>query len=173
MDQSRASFLPGDSLLWSCPAKAVKSGRRLELGEEPPSERCIPDLFRLVESRLCLGDGSFSEAAIIAHAGELHVLQNSLRLHGKQYTSRALAAIESSAKLDTLDMSHSGVNTETRRVIESLYTEILDLSHTQIDDGAIPKLSQVKVSTLNLSDTAMTAEGISRDDWSLEGRLLV
>lgn len=168
--------LSGNPLQDSEIALAAKAGIEiayLELGEDSLSEQCIPDLLQMAQSHLCLEDGSFSEETIISHAGEFHVLQNSLHLHGKQYTGRALAALEGSANLDTLDMSHSGVNTETLEVIETAETGILDLSHTQIDDGAIPKLSKMKVSTLNLSHTTLTAEGICQGDWSGVGRLIV
>ena len=168
--------LGGNPLQDSEIASAANAGARvdiLELGEDSLSERCIPDLVEMVHYEISLEDGSFSEAVVIDNAREFYSLITSLNLHGKQYTGRALGAIEHSAKNLLVDMSHSGVTAETLQVVEHSNTETLDLSHTKIDDRAVPVLSIMEVFEMNLSHTALTTEGICEGDWSKVGRLIV
>jgi len=107
---------------------------------------------------LHLGPGQISEQGL----GKLQRVQlRYLTLNASQFTGECFRTWK--PQIRQLDMSGSGLSDATVGYLANLTNcRIMDFSNTGITDAALRELGKLTLYKLNLADTAITADGLSR-----------
>ena len=107
---------------------------------------------------LQLGEGQISEQGL---AQLKRVKLRYLALNASQFTGECFKTWK--PQIWQLDMSGSGLNDATVGCLSKLPNcRIMNLSKTKISDAALSELGKSNIAILNLADTAITADGLSR-----------
>lgn len=124
---------------------------------------------RMSLNRLSLGEGMFTEQGLLSV--KLNGVDH-MRLNARSFTGESLEMRTVSMQL--LDLSGSGVNDNSLKRLSQLRVSSLNLADTEITDASLPTLAGFLFQQeVDLSHTKITAQGLLRGDLVNYQRVIV